>query len=374
MRLSYLTVATIPYTTAHSKYVVQLCQGFASHISTTVVAAKKLGFRGSIQESNFRLLSLPVLHAKNTRVKSYQVVLWHAFYILWRKLVSKRDEEVFVVHNALSALLCALLNCRYIVDMHGKELGSDISRKIVSWHPPIFWVVQSDLLKSYLVDGLKVGADRIFLSRNAVNYISDTREVAGVEMSADQRNIAYIGRLVPEMGYGDLMAALETSAMMDRVQIHMAGDRNKHADYFNAISKQFPSGSTQVEFVGFLDETEIEWLSRNSDAFLLLYSSAFHFVGTLSPMKLFEYLKYEKPIIAPKIPDIQEVVQYYNCEDRMVWYEMDDAGSLAAAIRRVADGTIGAFNSVNVETWEDKAKNILDFMGDHSSFVAGGRA
>jgi len=374
MRLSYLTVATIPYTTAHSKYVVQLCQGFGAQIKTTVVAAKKLSFRGSMQEANFRLLSLPVFHSKNTRVKSYQVVLWHAFYILWRKLAGKRDEGIFVVHNALSALLCALLHCRYIVDMHGKELGSDASRKIVSRHPPMFWVVQSDLLKAYLVDELKVATDRIFLSRNAVNYISDTREIGGVEMSTDQCNIAYIGRLVPEMGYGDLMVALETSAVMDRVQVHMAGDRNKHADYFEAISKQFPSGSTQVKFVGFLDESEIEWLSRNTDAFLLLYSSAFHFVGTLSPMKLFEYLKYEKPIIAPMIPDIQEVVQYYNCEDRMVWYEMDDSESLAAAIRRVADGTVGAFNSVNVETWEDKAKNILDFMGDSSSFIVGGRA
>jgi glycosyltransferase involved in cell wall biosynthesis len=292
-------------------------------------------------------------------------------YVLWRKVFGIRGEDVFIVHNGLTAILCALFRCLYIIDLHGKEIGSNISRRIVGKYPPVFWIVQSILLKDYLINDINVLESKILLSRNAVNYIFDTKEIDGLTLNREQHSIAYIGRLMPQMGYGILLNALNEYTKPRCVKVVMAGDHSRHTEYFDRISKGYPKASQQVVFTGFINEHEIEWLSRNVNAFLLLYSSEFYLIGALSPMKLFEYLKYNKPIIAPNIKDIFEVVEYYGCEDRMIWYEMDDAASLGRAFVKLVDDPPVRIKAVQIETWDNKAEQIVEFLIKNKNKVRG---
>jgi hypothetical protein len=79
-------------------------------------------------------------------------------------------------------------------------------------------------------------------------------------------------------------------------------------------------------------------------------------------MKLFEYLRFKKYIIAPRIQDIEEVVSYYNCQEKIIYYEIDCASSLLKAIKFAQQNANQILPETNVETWEEKGNKIISFL------------
>jgi glycosyltransferase involved in cell wall biosynthesis len=360
VRLIYLTVATIPNKTAHSKYVMKLCESFKNNgKDVSIVSGKIKNINEKIEFKSYRL------RIKEGKYKSLILAIFHFFYLLKQKLFFESKQEIYIVHNSLSAIFCSLLNVNYIIDMHAKILKNKKSKKIISKNSPLFWIVQSNLLYEFVNNELNVKKDQILLSRNAVSEITSYEKIDEFYNNDKIIKFCYIGRLVPNTGFDDIIKAINNIKYNNFI-IYVAGDYERYKSFYQDLFKKYPNSKNKIVFLGYLNENEINYLSNESDILMALYSSKISILGALSPMKIFEYLRFNKKILVPKIDDINEIVEYYNCEDRMRWYEIDNIVSLRKSILNlIEEKKYDTLEKINVETWDEKAKNILNFINNN---------
>jgi glycosyltransferase involved in cell wall biosynthesis len=353
MKLIYLTVATIPNKTAHSKYVMKLCEAFKNQkVDVTIISGKSFDDQTVLNISNIRL------SVKENKYKSLILACFHFLFILKRKIFFQSKKDIYIVHNAMSAIACSILRVNYIIDMHSKIFNNNKAKKILFKHLPKFWIVQSNLLKNFVNKDIGIDEENILLSRNAISEVKNFIRIDKFLEHDSRLKFGYIGSLEPNRGFGDFIKLFESN--YDEYIIYVAGDYYRFKTYYDNIINSMEK-KPNIIFLGFLDDEEINYICQNVDILLTLYTTKISTIGYASPMKIFEYLRFNKRIIAPKIPDIEEIIKYYDCEDRMRWYDIDNVISLKNTIEKVLrEDKNQTFKSVQVETWDDKAKNILE--------------
>lgn len=361
MKLIYLTVATIPNKTAHSKYVMKLCEAFANQeVDVTLVSCVR-------KEDLFKKEEVFDMFKVNKRFNLKRIVApyyffnkllpngvrfrYHSiitlFFIIYYKFLYK--ESIFICHSYFTARVLELLKVKYVLDLHDDFPKTKLN--------PLFIIVQSNVLYEKVLK--KYPNHQILISRNAVSKIIDYEVVQRVERDNKNILISYIGRLEPNTGFDQIVQAIENIEYS--FIIYVAGDYQRYRDYYEDLFQKYPNAMSKMVFLGYLNENEINFLSKNTDIFIALYSKKMSIFGTISPMKIFEYLRFDKCIIAPKINDIQEIVDYYDCEDRMKWYGIDDIQSLKSSIKLgIEESKKVNYKRIDIETWDDKVKYILN--------------
>ena len=90
-----------------------------------------------------------------------------------------------------------------------------------------------------------------------------------------------------------------------------------------------------------------------------------------SPLKLFEYMAAGRPIVASDLPSLREVLRH---GDNAWLMQPDDPAALAQGIQHLlAEPALAARlaaqaqEEVQAYTWEQRAANILRFVGAHVS-------
>ena len=84
-----------------------------------------------------------------------------------------------------------------------------------------------------------------------------------------------------------------------------------------------------------------------------------------SPMKMFEYMASQKPIVASELPSFKEVLNQENC----IFVEPDNPEAMAIGIKKALnDAELSkriseqAFKDVQKYTWDNRVRKILEFI------------
>ncbi|MEA3353771.1 MAG: hypothetical protein U9Q33_08160, partial [Campylobacterota bacterium] len=228
MKLIYLTVAAIPNKTAHSKYVMKLCEAFSNNgVDTTVISGKPFGDK---TEQSIKSTRLGV---KENRYKSFILAIFHFLFILKRKIFFQSKNDIYVVHNTYSALACSILKVNYIIDMHSKIFNNQKAKKILFKHLPLFWIVQSNLLKKFVKNEIGIDENNILLSRNAISKVEKYQKVNNFQEDNKMLKFAYIGSLEPNRGFGEFIQLFDNYE--EDYIVYVAGDYNRFRNYYDVI-------------------------------------------------------------------------------------------------------------------------------------------
>jgi glycosyltransferase involved in cell wall biosynthesis len=124
-----------------------------------------------------------------------------------------------------------------------------------------------------------------------------------------------------------------------------------------------------VIIAGFIPNAELPLYQAACDALLMPYqrhvaaSSGGDIAHYLSPMKLFEYMACERPILSSDLPVLREVLDW----NIAILLPPEDAGSWAAALRELCKDTQRSVElgrrariKANQYTWEGRAQRILE--------------
>jgi glycosyltransferase involved in cell wall biosynthesis len=173
--------------------------------------------------------------------------------------------------------------------------------------------------------------------------------------------VLYAGHLFREKGIDTLVEAARR--LRGQVVVKIAGGMPHHvAEWRGRVAS---AGPDNVEFLGHLPPDRIPSLQKGADVLVLPNSARHaHSARYTSPMKLFEYMAAERPIVASDVPAIREVLRH----DRNAWLVApDDPGALAAGIQvMLLDGglrdrlTSAARVDVQQYSWTERAKRIVD--------------
>lgn len=226
-------------------------------------------------------------------------------------------------------------------------------------------------LKHILSTKLSIDENRLFVIPNGAADISN------MELSRDSHildelahsnsiRVLYTGQFYPWKGV-DLIVQ-SAAYLPECFRIYLAGGNNDN-DKNRLLEVARKSGVLKrIVFLGQVTLAEARRLQSNAQILVLsLTPGNVESDKFTSPIKIFEYMASNRPIIAPNLPMVREILEH----GRNAWlYEAGSAEDLATAIRHVASNPAIAKNIAsqakedfqNKYTMEKRALRLIEAM------------
>ncbi|MFQ6049514.1 MAG: glycosyltransferase, partial [Candidatus Paceibacterales bacterium] len=130
------------------------------------------------------------------------------------------------------------------------------------------------------------------------------------------------------------------------------------------------TSNLKVNIIGYRPHSEIPHWLKAADI-LVLPNTAKDQISKYytSPVKMFEYMASERPIVASDLPSIRDILN----EENAFFFEPDNPKDLALAIEKLLkDKALAesiatkAHQDVQYYTWSNRAKEVLDLISRNS--------
>jgi glycosyltransferase involved in cell wall biosynthesis len=327
----------------------------------TVLAPRRLG-RGSVSQTPYGIVYVPTLdmtsvpliaslaHYLSTFVFSFSALIWILF---------RAPNATIISNDAFPLLIVSLFKQRTLYEMH------DFADRSLWMYRILFrrvtWILATnEWKKNKLIEMFGVPLEKIVLERNGVDvelFGSKTKAEARslLQLDPKDRIVLYTGHLYDWKGADTLAAA---AASLAEATVIFVGGTENDTERFRAKWSHEPN----IRIVGHVPHALIPLWQSAADVLVLPNSSKEEIsVHYTSPMKLFEYMASNRPIVASDLPSIREVLPETAC----IYATPDDAASFADAVKvalsdsdraRVARGLVAEYS------WEKRARRILARM------------
>ncbi|WP_323254596.1 glycosyltransferase family 4 protein [Spirulina sp. CCNP1310] len=222
-----------------------------------------------------------------------------------------------------------------------------------------------ELRSQYQTLGLE--PDRVYIAPSGVdlepfqNPISLLEARQRLSLPPHQPIALYAGSLYDHKGIPTILAA---AAQLPDCQFILVGGQGNEVERVRSQARQ--QGLTNLHLIGYQTQGKIPLYLWAADLLLLPTSSQWFLASTTSPLKLFEYMAAQRPIIASDLPNIATVLR--DGENGCL-IPPDNPTALAAAIEKILVNpdhgqamAIQAAEDVQNYRWQRRAEGILAFI------------
>jgi len=176
--------------------------------------------------------------------------------------------------------------------------------------------------------------------------------------------VVYCGHLYEEKGIEHILL---TAKMLSKENILfvLVGGFSKDINKWKKYCKKELIGN--VFFVGFVNNSEVPKYLKAADVLMMPYNTKVNFevmdVNTTSPMKLFEYMASNRPIISTNIPAISKIIEH-NKSGMLA--EPSNINKLSKYVLELIKNkekseklSMNALNEVKKYTWNKRCEKII---------------
>ncbi|MDO8592379.1 MAG: glycosyltransferase family 4 protein [bacterium] len=369
MKLIYLTDFGLPTEWAHGIQVMKMCEAFSGQgVEIELVAPRR---RNEIKTDSFayygvkkifRLTKLPCLDFCPGNTNSFYFWLRIVSFLLVAKFYFLiKDFDALYARDQIAGLFFN----DFILEIHSlPELIKPRHRKV--WRKADKLLVLTSFAKERLVkEG--IGEDKILVTPDAVDLkdfdISAAKEQLRQELALplDKKIIMYAGSFYLHDWKGvDILLASAEYFDRDWVLMLAGGE----AEEIEMIKEKY--GSPNILLVGRKLHQEIPRYLKAADVLILPNKKGKDISEKYtSPLKLFEYMASDRPIVASDLPSIREILNDKNS----VLVKPNSPKNLALGIRKLIQDDIfskrltgQALRDAQNYTWERRAKKIIEFI------------
>ncbi len=389
MRIVYLANARIPTEKAHGLQIVKMCEAFARQgvdIELIVPFRRQSAQMRQVESAweyydvttPFPIRRLPspdfisLDRCLPARLTLTLYMLQSLLFGMMAMFVTAQANGVYYTRDWYALLVLALTK-----RWHGKpiffeahEMHGASHKKLLRWllrHVEGVIVITQALKTYYQQFG--VAAERIVVAADGIDERRLTQPIpqasarAQLGLPSDQRIVCYAGHLFRWKGVYTLAEAMRHLPEDYCLYIvgGMAEDRQALQQFI--AEQQLP----RITLVGHVPYHAVPVYLAAADV-LALPNSATNSISRdcTSPLKLFEYMAAQRPIVASDLPSLREVLQH---ERNAYLVAPDSPQALADGLRKVmAERTLhtrlveNAYDDVQAYTWGKRARNIADFM------------
>lgn len=372
-RIHYISQGNIPSKWAHTFQAMKMAEAIGRIAPTTLVLSSGLlpGEERSVNlgdwygvEQTFRIARLPVTWRRKTEIvegvhnpRFDRIASWYARAF---------KPDLVYTRSIGAAIRCAQSGIKTIVEFHSSV--EDLRRR----QPDLVEVAKrAELLRvvtvtRYLAEQyLSIGLpeSKLVVWPDAVDLVRyeglpdrrAARERLGLPI--DGPLAVYTGHLYESKGPSTL---IEAARLAPEIHFLLVGGWPQDIERLRKKAGDLKN----LTFTGFVSNRELPMYQASADVLLLPTSGRTeHALGT-SPLKLFEYMAARRPLLASRIPALEDVVR--DGENALL-FEADNAASLASSLRtllrdpglssRMADR---AREDVEAYTWARRASSILE--------------
>lgn len=367
-KIIYIANIRLPTEKAHGIQIMKTCESFAEKgIDVNLVVPRRLNkikqdpFEYYSVKKNFKITRLPVLDlVKFGKIGFWIETITFAESIFWFSLLIK--GPIFFTRDEVVAFYLANLKKNVIWEAHMGSKNWFIKRIIKNKISII--TITNGLKNLYMLSGaderrLLVAPDAVDLEKFKIS-ISKNEARKMINLPLDKKIFLYAGHLYSWKG-ADTVAQCSKYLNNEKVLITFVGGTDSDIERF----KKSYGSIKNILIIGRKQYKEIPVYMKSADVLLLPNSSKENISRIYtSPMKLFEYMASEAPIIASDLPSIKEILN----EDMAYFFEADNPESLASVIENLLRNeneakmkAKKAYEEVDKYSWQKRADKIISF-------------
>lgn len=373
MKLYYLSGSTIPSRTANSVHVMKMCQAF-SEIGHDVTLFSRPG--ENPLEDCYAFYGVDRTFAIE-RIRGSRLAGWRALEYAWkiRKYVLSRSlPDLFYARHLFSLLCVANLGRPLIYEAHALPENpiKRLAELRLFLHPNFdrLVVISESLRRDYLDLFPILRSEKIVVAHDGAS-IPDDNMAESIDWPGrpGHPQVGYVGHLYPGRGI-DLIQML--AARLTQVDFHIVGGTEEDLRYWRNRSRQ-----PNLIFHGYVPHGRLGTYMHQFDIVLAPYQRRVALSGGkgdtsrwMSPMKIFEYMSYGKPIIASDLPVLREVLDHGR---NAILVDPEDVASWEQSIRDLATNKelaekIGKQALLDIRekySWTRRACRVLSGRSDY---------
>lgn len=204
------------------------------------------------------------------------------------------------------------------------------------------------------------GVDAKTIEEEANKPLSKEEARRKLGLPLDSGVAVYIGGLYRWKGVYTLADAAKILPVVNFIVVGGGQGEAKFRDYLTK------NRITNLRNTGYIKEKEVLRYYRSAADVLLLPNTAEEKLSEFytSPLKLFEYMASQRPIVASDLPAVREILN----ENNAILVKPDNPQALAGGIKTALESeraeTLSreAFKAVKNYTWQSRARNIVEFV------------
>ena len=388
--LVYIANIRLPTEKAHGYQIMKMCEAFARlGLRVALYHPRRCQVIPALQRQGpfeyyglaplFRVRSLPNLDVVwlERRIPHWLYRLYTALYfghaILWglyAALVARRcSATLYYTRDTPVAFWLTRLGLPTAYEAHVIPQGRERQLlRQVAFRPSLSLVVVLNrfIQKRLIQEGFDPGKIQILPDGVDLSLFASLpgRKEARCRLGIDKGTplVAYTGHLYQWKGVYTLVRAAQR---MPEVMVLIVGGTPRDAERLGEFIRTENIGNVQM--AGHVPPAHVP-LYLAAASVLVLPNSAEATISRYytSPLKMFEYMAAERPIVASDLPSLREVLR--NGENALL-VPPDDPHALAEGVRHLlADPTLAkrlaiqARRDVEAYTWEQRAKRIWAFI------------
>ncbi len=171
---------------------------------------------------------------------------------------------------------------------------------------------------------------KLMVCDSGVNYMADSEFPGGFSSGDEKRNyvIGYAGGLHPER---DIETLMRSAAELPEMKFLLMGGRKELINKLKRFAHEI--GAPNISFLDYMKFTDMRKVMLSKcDAFLYTRSSGLDAINS-SPLKLFDYFNYGKPIVSV---DNQSTDGYFHYPG-VFRYQSENVESLVKALKNAKE-------------------------------------
>jgi glycosyltransferase involved in cell wall biosynthesis len=381
MKILYIANVRMPTEKAHGIQIAKMCEAFglAGHEVTLVLPKRKNPIHDGIfsyyhLQKKFKInriwcldvIQLYMLLGKWAYYLQSLTFAWSVMYEI-RKLRKCENSYDILYTRDIGNLMYISTEKPIIYEAHNIPQSQPMLFKKLINKISKFVVLTQSLKEEFVKIG--VNAEKILISPDAVDLAQFGKDMSKlairkkVTLPKDKTIILYTGHLYPWKGVYTMLRAAREFDKDEYLFVFVGGtnsDSKKFKEKINEIDIK------NVKLVRHQVHHDMPLFLHAADILVLPNSAEKEiFAKHTSPLKLFEYMAAERPIVASDLPSIREVLD----EELAEMVPADDPKALAVGIKAALHGeelsksrVDKARKKVEEFTWEKRANKIIDFI------------
>lgn len=384
--LAMIRTGWLPTRQANGIQTIRMCEAFSAlGIEVTLYYIPSSVFKDEIVD--FYKIKEPITLRPLPRVllpmrKSFKLQKWASFpsfvhALIWSAFVThmvcREGADFYFARNPILAWWLARRGVSTVVEMHDLPLGLErIFVRRASRERSIRLIIGvTEHLRVDLVNRLGIPPEKTIALHDGVDLetfgpsISKDEARTLLELPLDRPLVVYAGQLYPEKGVDTLV---EASLVLDGVEVIIVGGMAADAKRLAESAQQV--GLTNVSVKGYVRPFQVPLYLRAADVLVLPISAiSTHSAYYTSPLKLFEYMASQRPVVASRLPGLEEVL---SDGENALLFPPGDPVALGSAINRLLSNqplcarlSMQAYQDVRSYSWESRANKILQLIDPH---------
>lgn len=325
-------------------------------------------------EENFKVKFLPVIDLffiPFFQKITFIISLFTFAFSCLIYLIFKADKNSVIISNDTPPLLLAsLLFPKTVYEIHNypkaqRGFYSLVFRRV--WKI----IVTNRWKKEKIMMEYGIKEDRIIYESNAVDFklflpdisISAAREK--LRFPIDKFIVTYVGMLRTmgmEKGLSNLFTVIKN--LPEKFVLLLVGGTEGDLSYYKNIAEK-EGISDRVIFTGFVKNNEVPMYLASSNALIAPFPKNDHYEFYMSPMKIFEYMTSNRPIITTNLNTIKEVLS----TDSAIYTESGDVEAMVSGLLKIDKEpdfarlmSESARKEIEEHSWEKRAERIINFL------------